>query len=245
MGSSTPSEVAEKADKTRGGETDAHLRLKRRALVWARQNQYRFAAAELRVPNSKYRADVGACRKGKGEEPGATALFECKQSRSDFLSDSKGHAESLAKLKKLRQREAKLEKLVGDHLPSLRVADSLFPEYQSLDTSGLEHEGLRKLRKEIAMLDRTIFGRTKFDQMARWNCADLLYLVVVPGVLDLGEVPSHWGVLVEVDPEAPDDSDVLVVERSPVLLQPGRAARLRLLESMAARATRSELGSKG
>jgi len=219
------------------GESAAHLRLKCRALVWARHHDYRFAAPEVRVPSSNYRADVGACRKGQGEEPGPTALFECKQSRADFLSDSKRHAESLAKLKKLRKREVKLEKLVGDHLPSLRVADSLFPEYRTLDVSGLEHKGLHKLRREIATLERAIFGRTKFDKMVRWNCADLLYLVTVPGVVDLDEVPSHWGVLVEPDPEAPDGPEALVLERSPVLLQPGRAGRLRLLESIAARAT--------
>jgi len=46
----------------RRGETEAHLRLKRLALLWAQANRYAACAAEVSLPQCRYRADVAAYR---------------------------------------------------------------------------------------------------------------------------------------------------------------------------------------
>ena len=42
------------------GETQAHLELKRLALIWAQANGYQIAAGEVTLPNLRFRIDVGA-----------------------------------------------------------------------------------------------------------------------------------------------------------------------------------------
>ena len=46
------------------GETDTHVRLKRLALLWAQANGYSACAAEVSLPQCRYRADVAAYRPG-------------------------------------------------------------------------------------------------------------------------------------------------------------------------------------
>ena len=46
----------------RRGETEAHVRLKRLALLWAQANGYSACAAEVSLPQCRYRADVAAYR---------------------------------------------------------------------------------------------------------------------------------------------------------------------------------------
>ena len=43
-------------------ETAAHRELKRRALIWAQAHGYRVAAAEVSLPNLRFRLDVAAYR---------------------------------------------------------------------------------------------------------------------------------------------------------------------------------------
>ncbi|NNE92616.1 MAG: hypothetical protein HKN23_13295 [Verrucomicrobiales bacterium] len=183
----------------RGGESRAHRLLKSAALLWAQKNGYRAAGMEIRVPNSNFRADVAAA---KIERPGKreiaitrTAVFECKQARPDFLNDSKPETESRKRLADLQARRRKLEDLIGSHYPNLRAGDSLFPEFQTADVSQIEHRGYQKVVSEIAMLEKAVFGRTKFDRLIRYRCADACYLVIRPGILKPDEVPAAWGIL--------------------------------------------------
>ena len=124
----------------RRGETDQHIRLKRLALVWAQANGYSACAAEVSLPQCRYRADVAAYRsEGKGH--GATAIFECKQARSDLRRDNCRTAAALERLRSLSRRREVLEKHLRVHYPTLRTGDSLFPEYDSHDFAAIGHRG--------------------------------------------------------------------------------------------------------
>jgi hypothetical protein len=221
------------------GESAAHRQLKRAALVWAQLQGYTACATEVRIPNCLYRADVAAYRKGrqkKGIPPviGETAIFECKQSRSDFLTDAHPEQESLARLTSCRKRLAKLETLLGTHHPHLGKGDSLFPEFESHDLAAIPHEGYRRLLAEIRKLESRVFGKTKFDRMVRYGCANAFYLVVGEGVLTDHEVPLDWGLLRLGSPE----TDELELLRKPVLRDAVPTARLELLQHIASIATR-------
>ena len=71
----------------RRGETETHVRLKRLAMVWAQAHGYSACAAEVKLPQCRYRADVAAYR-ARAKEPGQTAIFECKQALPDLRRDN-------------------------------------------------------------------------------------------------------------------------------------------------------------
>lgn len=219
----------------KGGESRAHRGLKRAALIWAQTHGYTACGYEVRVPKSNYRADVAAYRPGERGEIGLTAIFECKQARPDFLSDARPVVETLARLEECRGRMIELERLLGVHHPNLRRGETLFPEFDSHDFEGLQHEGYQKLVSEVAVLESRLFGKTKFDKMVRWRCADVLYAVVGPGVMSEHEVPRSWGLLLAQDPL--DREGELELIRQPERLQASGGQRLALLERVARVAT--------
>ena len=205
-----------------GSETELHQRLKRLAIAWAREQKFPAIATEVRLPRSGFRADVAAYRRE------ATAVFECKQCRSDFLKDSYRQDTTRERLKALDARRQKLEALLKLHLPSLRRGEALFAEFDAIQLGGYEHKTYRRVLGEIETLQRRLAGKTKFDRLARYRCANLNYLVVEPGILTPEEAPVGWGLLVRKD-------DALVLERAPIWQE---ADRLALLENVAEAATR-------
>ena len=216
-------------------ETAAHQNLKRLAVLWAREMGYAAVAMEVHLPHSAFRADVVAYRRAgrphrADAEIGETAVFECKQARADFLKDSCATDEARRRLLDLDHRRRTLERLLKLHLPSLRRGETLFADYDTIDLRGMEHKTYRRVLRDIGVWQRRLFGKTKFDRLLRYRCANLNYLVVEPGVLGLHEVPPGWGLLVE-------RSGRLVLERRPLWQDVDRAERLRLLERIAAKAT--------
>ena len=240
--------------ETGGGETQAHRLLKQAALIWALEQGYRAAGFEVKLPNSNFRADVAACRLERPAsfecEIGQTAAFECKQARSDFLNDSVPEAESIARLAELNQRREKLEQLVGTHYPNLRQGDTLFPEFDRTDLSEVRHDGYQKVVREIRTLETAIFGRTKFERLARYRCVDLCYLVIRPGILQPEETPLDWGLLMPEDEDCDLDSDGAEVPKLTLIQKPRRmdapeTHRLELLHQLAVSGTWRQLRENG
>ena len=161
---------------------------------------FAICAEEVRVPRSNFRADVAACRRPVhgSDQPGETALFECKQARADLLKDSHRELETRKRLAELRERQLELESLLSRHLPNLRHGDSLFPEYDSLDLEGFRHETLQRVRREAETLSRGLYGGTKFDRMIRYRSADFCYLVLSAEIAHPFAPPHGWGLLVAI-----------------------------------------------
>lgn len=213
------------------GETSAHGNLKQLATGWAQQQGYAAVGTEVRVPKSGYRADVAAYRSAKDSLIGVTAMFECKQARSDFLKDSYASEATATRLKELDARRQKLESLLKLHVPTLRAGESLFAEFDAVDLRGFEHKSYRTVMREIERLQRRLYGKTKFDKVVRYRCANLNYLVVEEAVLAPHEVPAGWGLLVH-------RADQLVLERKPVWQDAAETDRLALLHRIAIAGTR-------
>jgi len=110
-------------------ETKAHAELKGLAFAWARANGFPLAAFEVRVPASDYRSDVAAASRHPAGPSGAIALFECKQSRADFLRDQADEPAIRVEAAKVAKRLAELRSMIAVHRPDLRRGESLFPEY--------------------------------------------------------------------------------------------------------------------
>ena len=190
------------------------------------------AAPEVRVPRCGFRADVAACARGDGTAAGRTAVFECKQARADLLKDAHAEEATRVRLAELVARRAKLEELLATHRPDLRRGETLFPEFDAWDFSGLEHKAYRAVLKELAAVQEHVVRGTKFSRMFRYRCADFLYLVVEEGIFAEAEIPAGWGLLRR-------DGGELKVARPPVALEAAPGQRLALLESVAIAAVRA------
>jgi hypothetical protein len=215
---------------TRRAETEAHLRLKRLALLWAQAHAYTACAAEVTLPQCRYRADVAAYRSRLREQT-VTAIFECKQALPDLRRDNCEAATTRERLHSLRRRRDVLEKHLRIHYPTLRTGDSLFAEYDSHDFDAIGHRGYRRVLRESAALENRLFGGTKFECLVRYRCANLFFIVLPNELFRETEVPPGWGVLVEIN-------GTLDVARKPQWHDNSGDARVRLLQRIAVAGTR-------
>lgn len=180
----------------RAGETEAHLRLKRLALLWAQAHGYKICALEVSLPRCRYRADVAAYRP-QGKRIRATAVFECKQAIPDLRRDNGSSELTRRRLDLLQQRRELLERNFRIHYPSFRIADSLFAEFDSHNFAAIPHRGYRSLARECRRLQNRLFNATKFETLIRYSCANLFFLVLPEKLFHESEIPLGWGVLVE------------------------------------------------
>ena len=214
----------------RRGETEAHARLKRLAVLWAQAQGYGACAVEVSLPKCRYRADVAAYR-ARGNEPGATAIFECKQVLSDLRRDNCSTPAARERLATVTKRQQTLEKHLRIHYPTLRTGDSLFPEFDSHDFGAIEHRSYARVVRELAALQNRIYGATKFECLTRYGCANLFFLVLPGELYRESELPLGWGVLVEAN-------GTLALERKPVWHDNSAEHRLRFLQRIAHAGTR-------
>jgi hypothetical protein len=212
------------------GETDAHRRLKRLAVLWAQAQGYTACAAEVSLPRCRYRADVAGYR-ARGAEGGVTAIFECKQVLSDLRRDNCHTAAARERLQTVHRRREILEKHLRVHYPTLRGGDSLFPEFESHDFAAIEHHAYRRVVSELAALQRKLKGATKFECLIRYRCANLFFLVVPDELYREPELPLGWGALVECD-------GTLTLRRKPIWHDSSAEQRLRFLQRIAVAGTR-------
>jgi hypothetical protein len=220
----------EKPDR-RGGETAAHRELKRLALVWAQVNGYPLAAPEVSLPKCRYRADVAAYRPERNGTLGHTVVFECKQSRTDLRRDDCRSPDMLRRLDAVYRRQQVLERNLRVHYPTLRSGEILFPEWDDFDFAAIEHRGYRRVVRELSALQNQLRDGRKFEKLSRYGCANLFYLVAPNELMRLPEVPLGWGLLTAVE-------DRLTLARKPVWHESSEAARLRVLQRIAASGTR-------
>jgi len=212
------------------GETAAHARLKRLALIWAQARGYSACAVEVTLPRCRFRADIAAYRPN-GNEIGTTAVFECKQAFPDLRRDNGCSAITTKQLERVFRRRQVLEKNLRVHYPALRIPDSLFSDFDSHNFAAIEHRGYARVLRELSALQNRLFDCTKFERLIRNRCANLFFLVVSNRLFREPEIPFGWGALIESKGD-------LVLVRKPLWHEVTSANRLKLLERIAAAGTR-------
>ena len=215
---------------SRGAETEAHVRLKRLALLWAQANRYTACAVEVSLPQCRYRADVAAYR-SRVREQTMTAIFECKQALPDLRRDNCESVAARERLRSLARRRETLETHLRIHYPTLRTGDSLFAEYDSHDFDAIGHRGYRRVLRETTALQNRLYGGTKFECLVRYRCANLFFLVLPKELFRAAEAPAGWGVLVEMNCS-------LELVRKPAWHGNLEETRIRLLQRIAVAGTR-------
>lgn len=185
-----------------GSETPKHLGLKRLALGWAQQQGFSIAGVEVSVPRlGCCRLDAAAARiEGAAADglprPPVTAIFECKQSRADFLRDSRCESPLTERLAHLHELKLLYEESMRSHFPSLRQGDALFPEFGGYRFEAAGFAPYEQIVAELRKLTHHLHSQTKFGKLMRWNAANVCYVVAEVGVARPAEIPHGWGLLV-------------------------------------------------
>jgi len=217
---------------SRNGETDQHARLKRLAFLWAQAQGFSVCAMEVGLPKCRYRADVAACRP-QPKQIGTTAIFECKQVLCDLRRDNCRTDAARQRLEAICKRRQIPETRLRVHYPSLRSADSLFPELDSQSFAAIGHRGYARLIRELRTLQNRLYDCTKFDKLIRYRCANLFFLVLPEELFRDPEIPAGWGALVE-------SNGALILARKPVWYETTEENRIRLLHRIAVAGTRAQ-----
>src|SRR5437868_10262449 len=216
---------------SRNGETEAHARLKRLALVWAQRQGYSACGMEVTLPRCRYRADMAAYRPN-GKQRGATAIFECKQALVDLRRDNGCTSTTMRRLEKVHQRREVLERNLRVHYPALRVPDSLFAEFDSHNFSAIDHRGYKQVVRQTQALQNRLFDSTKFETLVRYRCANLLFLVLPNELFRESEIPIGWGALIESNGD-------LILARKPAWQEVTEANQVAFLHRIARAGTRA------
>jgi hypothetical protein len=178
------------------GETEAHARLKRLAVVWAQAHGYSACAVEVSLPRSRYRADVAAYRQDR-HGVGSTAILECKQALPDLRRDNGSTLATEQRLEVVYRRRQILEKHLRIHYPAMRIPESLFAEFDSHNFEKIEHRGYGRVMRELNALQNRLSDCTKFEKLVHYRFANLFFLVLPKELFRESEIPIGWGALVE------------------------------------------------
>jgi hypothetical protein len=214
-----------------GGETERHAWLKRLAFLWAQAQGYSACAMEVSLPKCPYRADVAAYRVAQ-KRIGSTAIFECKQALCDLRRDNCHSDAARQRLETISQRRQLLEGRLRAHYPNLRNGESLFPEFDLPDFTGVGHRGYARLLRKLRALQNRLYDCTKFDKLLRYRCANLYFLVLPEELFRDSEIPIGWGALVEND-------GTLKLARKPIWHETTADYHIRLLHRIAVAGTRA------
>ncbi len=214
----------------RTGETEAHARLKRLAVLWAQANGYTACAVEVSLPQCRFRADVAAYR-ALSLTNGCTAIFECKQALADLRKDNCCATSVRDRLATSQRRRLTLEERLREHYPSLRGNESLFPEWDAYDFARIGHRGYVNLLREVATLQNRLRNGTKFEKLLKYRCANLFFLVLPVNLYRQSDVPIGWGALVEAEGK-------LLLRSRPRWQENSADSRHRLLHRIAGAGTR-------
>jgi hypothetical protein len=218
--------------KNRNGETEAHTRLKRLAFLWAQTQGYSACAMEVTLPRCRYRADVAAYRPNRKQSAATTAIFECKQALVDLRRDNGCTATTTRRLEKIHERREILERNLRVHYPALRIADSLFAEFDSHNFEAIDHRGYKQVVRQTRALQNRLFDGTKFETLTRYRCANLFFLVLPDDLFREPEIPIGWGALIESAGE-------LTLVRKPVWHEATEQSQLQFLQRIASAGTRA------
>jgi hypothetical protein len=254
-------------------ETGDHLDLKRLAVAYLRARGCAAVGVEVRSPISRFcfdaagwrdsvrvprRTSAGAWGMGLKRCEPESIIIECKQSRADFLRDSRDRQSLIAERAALNKRRERLEeRVIKPNEPYLQAPDAtLYGAEDSAETWDfsrtrcVEH---RDIVAEIERVERRLGEGTKFGDIARWALADRLYLCAPSGLIRKREVPPGWGLIecrrsrlraAAADPALGLAEDLVVrVEAAKQPCDPDR--RVRLLRNIASSTTRAWLRSDG
>jgi hypothetical protein len=104
---------------------------------------------------------------------GATAIFECKASREDFIRGARSMKATLDRMRVWHEWKEKIEQELRIFYPSIRNGDSLFQEFETLNFERPGYERYEKVIAEMRQLSARLHANTKFDRLTKYAAANL------------------------------------------------------------------------
>ena len=135
-------------------------------------------------------------------------------------------------LETLHERKTRIEHELRLFYPSIHNGDSLFQEFETVNFERPGHERYQRTLDEISRLTSRLYANTKFDQLVKWNAANLFYVVAEPETVAAHELPACWGLLMR-------NGATLRLAAKPVLHEIAAPERLSLLHRISLAATRA------
>src|SRR5207247_9870776 len=144
----------------------------------------------------------------------------------DLRRDNGCTSTTMQRLEQVHRRREILERNLRVHYPALRVADSLFDEFDSHNFSAIDHRGYKQVVRQTQALQNRLFDCTKFETLIRYRCANLFFLVLPGELFRETEIPIAWGALVE-------SNGALEIVRKPIWHDVSDQTRIAFLERIA------------
>lgn len=209
--------------------------LPKRAPVWMHAPAANGSAAPAASPADPAAPCHGVTLLRRRRQRALTCLIECKQSRADFLRDTRDVEALMHRRAALERERAHMEQTrLREREPHLRRSGtSLFPELEEWDYHRSSDPAYLALLRELDRVDHKLYGQTKFTRAARYRLADVLLLLTPPGLIDVQEVPPGWGLL-----EADRASATVRVTAPVPEHEAGEPRRQRILRNIAIAASR-------
>jgi len=205
-------------------ESPSHSELKRLALHLLVQVGCRAAATEVLCPIARYRLDAaglldappGIPKAGeraaatlwslalptddgrrRNQVPAQSVIVECKRSRADFFRNGVTVDDLLARRDRLRERRRGIElDIIPRAEPHLRRSGTaLFEELEEWDYAASRLAPYRRVLTALKLIDRQLYGHTKFSRIVRYRLADRLFVMAPAGLLRRHELPEGWGLI--------------------------------------------------
>jgi hypothetical protein len=186
---------------------------------------------EVILPKCRYRADVAGYR-SHPRQIGSTAVFECKQMLCDLRRDNCHSESARRRLEAICERRQVLEARLRTHYPNLHNGDSLFPEFDYENFKAIGHRGYARLVRELRALQNRLYDCTKFENLIRYRCANLFFIVLPEELFRESEVPVGWGALIE-------SNGTLTLRRRPIWQEATADTRIHVLHRIAVAGTRN------
>ena len=177
-------------------ETLQHRELKRLACRWLREQGFLAVGMEVQDPTGRFRVDVAgwtdrAVGTGVRMKP-RSVLIECKQSRQDYFRNIRQATGLLARRSEILDRLSRSQPEVSPLFVTNRRAPLNLFEPEAIIKSDREH---RRLRVELASIERRLFSGIKLARMAKWRGATQFWLAAPVGMISTTELPVGWGLL--------------------------------------------------
>jgi hypothetical protein len=175
------------------------LELRRAILLWLAKQKPTGIGIKVPTRFSKYQADVAAFwsypLKKKIYKPKKTVIIEIRRNREECWPDCSNHRELAKKILEQKELKRKLEAEIRANEPELRDNDNLFSEYESWRYKDSQNKPYHKCLKNLAKIEHSLYGGSRFEQIKKARMADNLYIAVPAGTLHGDELTDGWGLL--------------------------------------------------
>ena len=178
--------------------------IQRAVLAWLLENDITGAALSVPTKISRAKADIGGfyskAKRSKGKlnkifQPQQTVLVECRESRLKCWPDCSNSAQLSGLLKKSYAELEALKDQIRKEEPELRALDTLFEEYAHWNYKDSQNDQYHQTHKTLKKLEQSLYKGTRFEGVLNSGVANLCYLAVPKGCVDVHELAEGWGLL--------------------------------------------------